>query len=196
MLKQILGIDLDDVVIESAPRVIEHHNSKFGTNVTLKDFYSHDLRVWNTSDLDTAIRQINSYMETDEYISSKPAAHTVEAISLLKERYGLYIITGRPSFTEELTRKWLQIHFPEVFDDIVLSNSYALTGTKKRTKGEVCLELGVDILIDDHLEHIKSAAGCGVRGLLFGEYPWNVTDVLPKNVVRVKDWEAVKEVLL
>jgi len=43
------------------------------------------------------------------------------------------------------------------------------------------------------VEDCTLAHEAGVQALLFGEYGWNMTQAIPESVVRVKDWQAVKE---
>ena len=80
-----------------------------------------------------------------------------------------------------------------LFKSIEFTNLYWST---YRPKGDVCRQLGVDILIDDYLEHALAAAECGIEVLLFGDYPWNRADGLPICVRRVRDWSHVADVLL
>jgi 5'(3')-deoxyribonucleotidase len=194
--KKTIALDLDEVVVETAGAIIAHYNKSYGTKMLLKDYYSTDYKnTWQTPDVETAIRRVNSYLETPEYSAQEPVRMAIETIRALGKKYNLYIITGRPDFTEEATRRWLKKHFPDVFRDVIFSNFY--DPNKIRHKGDICLEIGAELLIDDHLGHILNVAACGMDGLLFGNYPWNVTEqALPDNVQRVRDWEEVAGILL
>ncbi len=190
-----MAIDLDEVVVETAQKIIKNYNKTYGTSMELKDYYSHDYKkTWKTPDVETAIQRVNSYLDTDEYKNSLPVERAIEVIRELGSKYKLYIVTGRPDFTKEATIRWLHMHFTDIFEDIVFSNFY--DPQKVRHKGDICRELGVDLLIDDHLGHILSVSKVGIEGLLFGDFPWNKADKLPKNVRRVKDWDEVAHILL
>ncbi len=192
---KILAIDLDEVVVDTAQKIIKNYNKTYGTSMKLKDYYSHDYKnTWKTPDVETAIQRVNSYLETKEYTNSKPVHMATNVIYKLKEKYKLYTITGRPDFVEEATRSWLHRYFPDIFEDIVFSNFY--DPTKVRHKGDICKELGIELLIDDHLGHILNVSKAGINGLLFGDFPWNEASQLPPNVRRVKNWEEVSSILL
>lgn len=193
---KIVALDLDEVVVETSPMILKNYNKTYGTNVKLSDYYQDNLKTWNVPDLDTLVKRVNEYAESKEYMSLKPVQIAIDTIHKLQEKYKLYIITGRPDFIELATRKWLAKNFPEVFEDVIFSNFFTPGGLNRRHKGDICVELGVDVLVDDHLEHITSAATNGVRGLLFGNFPWNQAAQLPPNVQRVKDWHEVAAILL
>lgn len=196
MSKEVVAVDLDDVVVETAQNVIDHYNRTYGTDVTMESYYDPDYpRVWSTPDTETAVRRVNSYMETEEYHSLLPIEEAVSTLRGLDEKYELHIVTGRPDFVEEAILRWIKQHFPDLYETVVFTNFFD-TGGKKRHKGDICLELGASYLIDDHLEHAFSAAKNGIQVLLFGSYPWNRADHLPENVRRVADWQEVGRVLL
>jgi 5'(3')-deoxyribonucleotidase len=192
--QQIVAIDMDDVVVESAPAIINYVNQKYGAKATLDNFYSRDPSIWGAPDAGTAIKRVNSFIETKDFLNLPPVQEALHAIRNIKKEYKLYIVTGRPDFVELATRKWLEKYLPDVFEDVVFTNYF--DAVKVRTKGDICKELGVTILIDDHLDHCLSAQSKGIKALLFGNYPWNQADTLPDGIHRVKHWPDVEAVLL
>lgn len=78
-------------------------------------------------------------------------------------------------------------------DAIEAIRSLAKDTEVKRTKSEVCRVLGADILVDDHIAHAEDVLSAGLKAIVFGNYPWNQRAILPKGMVRRKDWEGVKE---
>lgn len=196
MAKEVIAIDMDDVIVDTAPGVIAHYEQAYGVAVPLEQFYSKDFEnVWKTPDGATAVRRVNKYLESPAYHQSEPIQEAADTIRWLKDRYELYIVTGRPSLVEEATHDWLKRHFPDIFERVVFTNSY-MAGDDDftvRAKGDVCLELGATTLIDDNLEHALSVSEAGLNVLLFGSYPWNQASDLPKNIQRVAGWQEVKE---
>ncbi len=79
-----------------------------------------------------------------------------------------------------------QIIFSGIWDD-------GKQDAHKRTKTEILQSIGADFLIDDQLKHCISAADAGIGAVLFGAYPWNRVDTLPRGVTRCSDWSAVLE---
>ena len=116
-----------------------------------------------------------------------------EALAELGKNFKLVIITTRMTVVNQLTKDWLDLHYPGIFDEVVFSGFYdKLTpDSKYKTKGELAKEAGASYLIDDQPKHVIAAAKLGIKGLLFGDYGWNRVDTLPDGVVRVKDWKEV-----
>ena len=194
MHETIVAVDMDDVVIETASSIIQHLNIKYGANASIDNFYSRDPSVWSAPDIETAVDRVNDFLNTDEYFESAPVQETIHALRRLKEYHKLYIVTGRPDFTELATRKWLEEHLPDLFENVVFSNYF--DSKIARNKGSLCKELGATVLIDDHIDHCKSALECGVRPLLFGSYPWNNAVDLPVGIQRVMHWADVEKELI
>ncbi len=189
--KLVIAFDLDDVIVETAQDIIDHYNSRFGTKVTLQDYYDDDLTgVWGTEDRKMAVKRVNDYIETPEYYESLPIQQAISVITWLNRHHELHILTGRPDFTEEATKNWLAKHFPDIFKTVTFTYFYG-EGAQKRSKGDICRQLGVDVLIDDHLGHALSAAEAGAKVLLFGDYPWNRSNNLPDSIRRVRNWHEV-----
>lgn len=123
----------------------------------------------------------------------EPFKDAIEVINELAKQHTLHIVTGRSDFLSIATERMLEIHFPSVFSSIEFTNFFSKT---PRSKANVCQDLGVDLLIDDHLHHATVVAECGVEVYLFGDYPWNQANTLPDNITRVKDWHEVAKKLL
>lgn len=192
--RQTIAVDMDDVVIETSGLIIDYVNKTYNAGVTIDGFYSTDPALWGAPDVQTASRRVNEFLETEEYIESPPMQEAIHALRGLDRVHNLYIVTGRPDYTELATRKWLKTHAPDLFEDVVFTDFF--DPEKVRTKGDVCRELGATVLVDDHPEHCKSALERGVRPLLFGNYPWNTDIDVPEGITRVAHWPDVEKLLL
>jgi 5'(3')-deoxyribonucleotidase len=194
MKKLIIAIDCDDVLVPTASLILDHYNRTYSTSIALKDFYSKDLSVWGVSDVATAIERVEAYTKTEEYQHTKPFEDSIEPIRELSNYHELHLVTGRADFLTVATTNMLTEHFPDLFTSLEFTNFF---GQKARSKADVCTQLNVDYLIEDHLHHAKVVAGCGTNVLLFGDYPWNQTDeVLPPNIQRVRDWHEIVSALI
>lgn len=189
-----IAVDMDDVVIETAQAIVDHVKETYDAPITISNFYSRDPNLWGAPDAETAIARVNAFLDTEEYFESAPAQEAIHALKGLNHYHNLYIVTGRPDFTELATRKWLQQHLPDLFADVIFTNYF--DDTKVRTKGDVCRELGADALIDDHIDHCESALEKGVKPYLFGDYPWNSSEDVPEGITRVMHWPDVERILL
>lgn len=193
MKKRIIAIDCDDVIVGTAPAILNFYNRTYNTHIALENLYSQDLTLWGADDEQTAIDRVDAFLRTDEYQHLAPFEEAVEAIRQISKYHELHIVTGRGDFLAEATEDMLNAYFPGVFHSIEYTNFF---GKQSRSKAEVCKQLGADLLIDDHLHHATVMAETGVEVYLFGDYPWNRADELPARVTRVRDWQAVGERLL
>lgn len=191
--RRIIAIDCDDVLIETTPNIIAYYNKTYGTNLELKDMYSDNLTAWQAESSKEAITRIEKYLETDEYQQIAPFQETIRSIKKLSRHYELHIVTGRSEFLAVATKDIVETYFPGIFASIEFTNMFS---EKSRSKGDVCIQIGADLLIDDHLGHAEKVAEKGIDVLLFGDYPWNQGEFSSKHITRVHDWAAVEQILL
>jgi len=194
MKKEIKNIcvDCDDVLVDFHTPLRVWHNVTYGTNLKHEDFTSYRFNlIWGGSG-EEAIRRVNEFQNSPYAKKILPIEGAVEAIDILLQRgKRLFLTTSRPIFlrgdTEELLNKYFKDKFLELFYS---SNNYSQAKNSGKSKGEICKDLNA-LLIDDSLDYVKQCALLGLDGILFGNYPWNQNGNLPKNVVRVKNWEEV-----
>lgn len=193
MRQKIIAVDCDDVLVETAPPILNNYNKTYGTHLELKDMYSRDLKVWDVPDSATAIARVEDYLKTDEYRRQPPLREAIEVTKRLAKQHELHIVTGRTEFLAVATQDMLDRYFSGIFQSIEFTGFF---GNRARSKADVCKQFNADVLIDDHLHHAEAVANVGIDVLLFGNYPWNRTDTLPANMHRVKDWYAIEKLLM
>ncbi|KAG1452117.1 hypothetical protein G6F56_007906 [Rhizopus delemar] len=141
---------------------------------------------------------MRAFYESKEFDEIKPIKDfSLEALKIFKKRgFQLVIITSRQQLVAEKTKKFIDRHYPGIFESMYFCN---LNLSRKeqleyisKPKSVICQEIGVDVLIDDSLEH---ALDCSrVEVLLYdrlGKYTWNHSSQLPSNVHRVFNWKQV-----
>lgn len=192
MNKPIVAVDCDDVLVPNFEVLIKWYNQEYGTGVTLAHNNGMDPKPWGTDSIQVAIKRVQRFFETDEFKSSVPFDEAVQALRQLSEHFTLILVTARDEIIEEVTREWLERHFQGIFSSAHFTMHYNLDG-KKRSKAKVAVTEGAEYLIDDTPAMVNEAARAGVRGVLFGDYPWNRADKLLAGVTRCKDWAAVLE---
>lgn len=192
--KPVLAVDIDDVLIPFAPSFIERYNQKHDTNYTHDDYSSYFFvkDIYGVETEDEAERYITEYLQWAMANNTPLKSEAVEAIRKLEDHYDIYVITSRHPENYEATKNWLQKQLPDVFKDV----HFIRAREEKTSKAQICAEIGANVLIDDHPDHLKDCAKYGVKGLLFGDYRWNRDIALPANVQRVQDWAEALEVLL
>ncbi|MBA3733563.1 hypothetical protein H0W91_04310 [Patescibacteria group bacterium] len=192
MNKQVIAIDIDDVLSSSATAFIEWSNVRFGTSLTHEDYHEHWAEMWKIS-LEEARKRSDEFHKSDVVSKHKLIDGAKEALEKLKNKFTLVLITSRRMSLEKMTIDWIRTHYQDTFNDCIFAGFYDSRdiGGLKMTKANIAKNIKADYLIDDQLKHIEAAAEVGIQGLLFGNYKWNQKDLLHENIVRVKDWKAV-----
>jgi 5'(3')-deoxyribonucleotidase len=189
MPKLTIAVDVDDVLFPFVPEIMAHYNGLRGAAFRLEDFSKyHFSEVWGISEED-ANGVIASYLAKDVvHLSPVPGAQ--EALARLAEDFRLIVVTARNGVYEQPTRKWLDMHFGNLIEDAIFAgNPYDCE--VYREKGEVCVDLGAALLIDDSPNNLQSALEHEVDALLFGAHQWNQVHSLPATVPRCATWPEV-----
>jgi len=203
MKRLVIAIDCDDVLTDTLPQVTKDFNQTYGTRVGLEHMYlDHNeiAAVFGVKTGQEAIQRFHAiYRRKGYYEALKPIKGAEDAIRQLAQNHELHVVTGRQSFLEDATLYTLDTYFPGMFKSVEHTNYYKddnETTAIQRSKAEVCLQIGADILIDDHVVHGEDVLKAGVREvILFGDYPWNKRDKLVPGMVHCKNWqETLKQV--
>ncbi len=186
-----IGIDLDDVVFEFARELLIEYNFHHGTHFTFEDIFSY----YFSEVLKIAPEEVVSFMNsifTEEKVTNLPLCDFArESINNLAEKHEIYFITSR-RYNQEGTRESLEKHFSSLnFGLIFSSNPYV--GSKGKTKGEICLEQGIDFMIEDSKEHGEDCASKGIKTLLIHK-PWNI-QANHENLIRVNNWKEIVNII-
>lgn len=194
MKKLVIAVDCDDVLVPTAEAIVKDYNSRYATNVELRHMYQPaSIDTWGTDSDDEAIKRVNGFLRSEAHAQIKPLPEAVEAIRALSKVHELHLITGRASFLEAVTAQMIDTYFRGCFSSVEHTN-YIITSDDKaavrRTKGEVCRNIGADILIDDHIHHGVSVLEAGLEEvIIFGDYPWSQGQALVDGMVRCGSWE-------
>jgi uncharacterized HAD superfamily protein len=189
MKKPIISVDIDDVLVPHVEDLISWHNKEYGTKMDLVHYHSKNPKDWGSKTIEEAIKRVQRFFTTPDFLDAKPMEDAASALSSLSENYTLIVITSRDNIIEDVTNNWLSRHFPEIFKEAHFTARFNLEG-KSGKKSAVALNAKAEYLIDDTLENALDAAEAGIKVLLFGDYPWNQLKELPGGVTRVKDWRG------
>lgn len=192
--KQTIAVDIDDVLALSVSRFIEWSNKNFGTNIEYQNYVEDWSKLWGISQVETSKRVQKMYDDNiqEGYYHIEEA---VEVLNILKNDYKLIITTARRREAHIQTRHWIEKNYRQVFKDIHFAGIWdeITEDSHKKTKTKLCIELGVDYLIDDQAKHCIGANDAGVTALLFGDYPWNKNISLPKGIEKVENWQKIEK---
>lgn len=189
--KQKIGVDLDEVLAELSPKLLEYHNDIYGTGFSIDDCEDFRLAIlWGCS-RNECTRRVHDFYKSKYFKEVKPVKGSKEGIEYLANKYDLFVITSRPSWLEKETVEWVEKYFPNKFKDIILTNQVSIK-EEMRTKSEVGKELGISYLIDDHVEYLMDSYDNGIKIIAF-DMPWNRKTDLPDEVIRISNWSEIKK---
>lgn len=197
MAKQIIAVDIDDVLAQTNEAVRVHVNRHFGTQHTPEDYrmeapyFMYWEKIWEVSQEEADLRY-EHFKQDENRGNIQPLPGAIDVLRELKKNYELVIITARGTSDAHVTQAWLEKHFPKLFSEVKFVPGAWQQGGDT-TKADICKELGVSYLVDDAFEHCELVAKEGIIALLFGDYGWNTSKKLPRSVIRVRDWAAVGE---
>ena len=190
--KELIAVDVDDVIFPLVTDLVQYLDKEHKVRLTTEDFVEYDIRkIWKDGP-EEATRIFEIYKHHPERIEVAPLKGAKEALGKLALIYDIIVLTARDIEAKDRTNAWIRRHFPDVFKDVHLVGNRR-DSLNWRPKDEVCLELGVNYLIEDNLKTALRAHSAGIQTFLFGNYPWNRIDELPDGMIRVKDWQEVLE---
>lgn len=189
-----IGVDLDDVLAELLIGLDKYHNEIYQTNFSLEDHTDFDLsKLWKCSKEEMR-KRVYDFYDSDFVIEEvKPLEGAVEVVDKLSKKHDLILITSRPDFLKQRTVDWLERYFTGKFREIFFTSQFATKNVSK-TKGDLCLELGINLMIEDCLEYARDCASKNIDVLLV-DRPHNQTKNLPEKIRRVKNWWEIDEIL-
>lgn len=182
-----IGIDIDNVI------------SKFDEGL-LNEFLIHDKKLRNTGIIDKtkyikkgmfdwSQEEINTfYHDNIERIAQN--LDVVEDVSkytkmLMDEGHQIYIISGRENgeYTNpyKLTQDWLEKHYI-AYDKLILTDAY-----NPIEKAKMCVENGIDLMIDDSKKVYREVEKTGITSLLM-ETPYNKDT---EEYRRIHSWNEI-----
>lgn len=200
--KPVLAVDLDDTLAGFVKSLVTFHNEAYGSELKIEDFKSYDFwEVWGGTE-EEATAKMSKFFESDHFkVALKPLPAAKRTLKQLQKQFDLQVVTSRQHFLEEASTNWLNEHFPSFFSSIRFGNHYGTEG-EKRSKADLCKEIGAIGLIDDSFRYAKQVAEEGIPCVLFGKYAWNgglddpeTPQELPAKVRRVTGWKGVLRAL-
>ncbi|KAI8082606.1 uncharacterized protein B0P05DRAFT_468085 [Gilbertella persicaria] len=196
--RKVIAVDFDQTLAHTLESLVKWHNDTYSTNFSVTDFNTYDYwKIWGGTREESCMK-IREFYESEHFEQIEPIRDfALEALKMLKRRhFTLVIITSRQQFIADKTKKFVDKHYPGIFESIYfcnldLSSSEQLEYISK-PKSLICQEIGVDVLIDDSLEHALDCSSLGIDILLYdrkGQYRWNHEDKL--NIHRMKNWREI-----
>jgi len=191
-----IAVDIDDVVADSLEATRLWANQKAGVDLQPhhyhvdEDYWSYYNRIWASHGIPDTIN-FDVFMAdlVAGLINTPLVAGAAFAIKELSKHHDIVLITSRPPAQKAATQQWLDENLgrkiPLYFSKNPLANA------REKSKGELCVELGVELLIDDNLSNCQNAIDYGIDAVVFGFYGWN--EKSEPHLTRCNDWPVVLE---
>jgi len=196
--RQLIAIDLDDVVAEFCPAFCEYANRNWGEGIH-PEIYTEDwVGMFGIDEAEWQKRSDQALKDVKLYGGLPVIEGAQRALGVLHDKFDIVAVTSRHIAMKKTTRAWLAKHFPGLVDDVHFLGAYESVdgdSSNQKTKSEICLKLGVDYLIDDQPKHVASVHQAGIGAILFGDYGWNRSVDVDAGVRRAVDWNKVREML-
>jgi len=200
-----IACDMDEVLCDFLGALIAWHNATYGTALSKSDFKSYTYNETWGGTLQEGVDKVHRFFDSKYFEQIEPLPGAAQAMTALKKRANLVVVTSRQTVIAERTVAWLDKHFPDVFDDVLFGNHYSATNpdptrldATKRSKAQMCLAAGAVALVDDNVSYCEQCAPQLSQVVLFGSYGWNSPTVAPKlpaNVTRAADWPRASSCL-
>jgi len=184
-----IGIDLDDVVFEFTREFVNFYNERYGKEMRFEEVNTYDFVKAFNLPLETVIDLIQDMALKGGYEFLPVCDSAKEIIRDLAKNHEIIFVTSRvvrKGTEESLNKLCSEIDFKLIYT----SNFYA--GTEGKTKGDVCCDEGIDIMIEDDKEYARELANRDVRVLLL-DRPWNKDCKEHPNIIKINNWNEVVE---
>jgi len=179
-----IGIDIDEVVVEFFRGYLKLFNKKFGTNYSLNDWTSNNIWEFAEVSKEKALETSKEFSESKDFNSLEFVSGAKESISFLEDNNEIFFITSRPDSWKKKTISFFEKNFPKNNFHIYFSGE--ISGGKK-SKGEICEELGLRIMVEDNGDYALDCAKRGIKTFLLDK-PWNKDYEEHENIIKVSDW--------
>jgi len=183
-----IAIDLDDVLCSFIAEFLKWYNPQHQTDWQFEDVVDYHWPNFMHITVEQAIQDVHDFFLTDKFANLPVMPGAKEFIEKLAQEHELYIVTARQYIAEATTYTWLEQNFPSVFRGVLFANHYSMDGSPALTKGELCRQVGCELIIDDDGRHLDSLTKHGIKAVIIDK-PWNQGHKLPVGATRVYNWD-------
>lgn len=187
----IIAVDVDDVLADTLVSFIEFYNQHYQAKHQYTDFLTYNFE--DVLKLDTRQVQERILAFYNSSYDIQPVSGAKEALSELSKSHRLEVITARVAGLENITARWIEKYFPGIFSGLHFGHNH-FVGCGRKTKAEICREIGAKWLIDDIVENLIPCEASGVKPIVF-DRPWNREHLQCQKFSRASEWATVRELL-
>jgi uncharacterized HAD superfamily protein len=174
-----LALDIDSTLHHYWDLIDSIARERFGIALPYSEQRDWGITALDRSDLIAVIEETHS---DENIVNAEPYPGAVEVVAGWHgEGHWIHVTSHRAVATREATERWLErIGMP--YDDLHCSYD-------KVTR---CVELGIDVLVDDSPVNLAAAADAGIAAATI-VHPWNEELVLSGSAIGGRDWPELAE---
>lgn len=187
----LIAIDIDAVLADFLSMFLQYRNDTYKTSFKREDFYTYEWYKVFAEPKDAMYKILYDFFNSEYLTKVEPMPGAIAGVNRLKREHRLDVVTSRPKIITEATFKWIHRFFPNVFSGVYFSNQPAYNSYGPR-KGEICIDIGADLFIDDQFGYGKECVEAGILTFLY-DSPWNQSVQLPDHMIRVKSWGDITD---
>ena len=174
-----IWVDCDEVLSETINELIKYPPFK-EKNLQRSDITSYELyeveKIWLSKE--EVVQAFFNFFESPEYYLCQPVSWAYEKLHERKDSgHKLFVVTARKKPHEELTRRWVESHFPWIFSDYLFMWQHT---ENEIPKSKLCKDRWIQLLIDDNTFNINDMNSVWI--------PWFLLDKPRNQWVENSEW--------
>ena len=134
-----------------------------------------------------SVNLVNEFYKSKYIKNIKPIPNSVYKLKQIRPKLQkIYAVTGRQMWARDVTEEWLENNFPNIFDEVILTNSFT---ESEVSKVDICKSLAVDMIIDDNY---TTCHLCNINGIMakhFIGYDGKIYNWCPESELSLLGWE-------
>ena len=178
-----IAIDIDEVLVPFLHPMAKYHKKSIS-----KTRYSYVYRDIFDITEEESQKMVQEFYRSQAFTQLTPMKGARGAMyKLHRGADKLYMVPGRKDSVREETEAWIETYFPNIFDDVILTNSYTSHEVKK---SDICRALNIGLIIDDNKGICDQCIEAGTDALKFvGDdiYPW-----CEESEISIKGWDTLE----
>ena len=174
-----IALDIDSTLHHYWELLDRIAQERFGVALPYEEQRQWGITQLPRDDIVTCVRETHS---DENVLSAEPYPEAVETVRAWHEQgHWIHVTSHRAEAAHAATERWLErIGMP--YDDLHCSYD-------KVTR---CVELGIDVLVDDSPVNLERARDQGIVGATI-IHPWNADLVAEDGIVGARDWRELRE---
>ena len=192
-----IGIDIDDVIAEFRKGFLDYYKRQGNDFDFWKAYSAYSVKefFYDSEQVDRDVDHFHYLPELEELDLVEGSS---EIINNLNEQHEIVFITSRPKEHKEATKRYMKKYFP---DELKIIHSEEMDKNVGRggdivTKGDICEEEGVDVMIEDNPRYARDCAERGIFVFVL-EKPWNEEQDFEdyRNIEKISHWNEILDKL-